>query len=111
MEISGYKTSDTYNDTTRSISENWAYEELVLAIFSQAICDCRFIMKGQGDWNNKKMTVDDKRREISVVFKQIRRSHYLDMITSNAEGYISQAEGLINQEFNEYFGLDKEVKV
>ena len=78
------------------------YQNLIVAMFEQAITDCRWIIYGQNIYRTKDMSLNEKKAALERVFKELRRCHLLDYVTDNAEAYISVAEKEIFEEYDRY---------
>lgn len=78
------------------------YQNLIVAMFEQALTDCRWIIYGQNIYRTKDMSLTEKKKALEVIFRELRRCHLLDFVTDNPESYISIAEKEIFAEYDRY---------
>lgn len=78
------------------------YQDLIVAVFQQAIEDCRFIIYGQNIYRHRCLSINQKKQTIEQVFRDLRRCHLLEWLVDNPEDYISMAEKKIWDEYENY---------
>lgn len=78
------------------------YENLIVAMFEQAIMDCRYIIYGQNIYKSKELSLPQKKQAIEQVFRELRKNGLLDYVTEDPEAYIGIAEKEIFREYDNY---------
>ena len=84
------------------------YLNLIVAIFEQALTDCRMVIYGSSNWKHKDMTLKDKENDLNVIFKELERYGFLEYLTEQPEAYVSLAKNEIMTEFRTYADNNKD---